>query len=43
LKGEMMMSLKVSIYSDYVCPFCFIGKDQLEKAIKETDIEVSVE
>lgn len=38
-----MMSLKVSIYSDYVCPFCFIGKDQLEKAIKETDIEVSVE
>ena len=37
------MSLKVSIYSDYVCPFCFIGKDQLEKAIKETNADVSIE
>lgn len=37
------MSLKVSIYSDYVCPFCFIGKDQFEKAITETDAEVSIE
>lgn len=35
------MSLKVKIYSDYVCPFCFLGKDQFEKAIEgEDDIEV---
>ncbi|RIN08851.1 hypothetical protein BU097_11100 [Staphylococcus xylosus] len=43
MKGEITFSLKASIYSDYSCPFCFIGKDQLEKAIKETDGNVSIE
>lgn len=35
------MTLKIKIYSDYVCPFCFLGKDQFEKAIegKEVDVE----
>lgn len=34
------MTLKVKIYSDYVCPFCFLGKDQFEKAIEDKDVEV---
>lgn len=34
------MTLKVKIYSDYVCPFCFLGKDQFEKAIVGKDVDV---
>lgn len=34
------MKLKVSVYSDYVCPFCYLGKDQFEKAIDGKDVEV---
>lgn len=34
------MTLKVKIYSDYVCPFCFLGKDQFEKAIEGKDVKV---
>lgn len=34
------MALKVKVYSDYVCPFCFLGKDQFEKAVQGKDIEV---
>lgn len=34
------MTLKVKVYSDYVCPFCFLGKDQFEKAIEGKDVEV---
>jgi predicted DsbA family dithiol-disulfide isomerase len=36
----MIMSLKIKVYSDYVCPFCFLGKDQFEKAIEGKDVEV---
>lgn len=32
--------LKIKVYSDYVCPFCFLGKDQFEKAIEGMDVEV---
>lgn len=34
------MTLKVTIYSDYVCPFCLLGKDQFEKAIEGKDVAV---
>lgn len=27
--------MKIEIWSDYVCPFCYIGKRQLEKALKQ--------
>lgn len=27
--------MKVTIYSDYVCPFCYLGKKPLEEALKE--------
>ncbi|ETT82890.1 DsbA family oxidoreductase [Viridibacillus sp. FSL R5-0477] len=28
--------MKIEIWSDYVCPFCYIGKRQLEKALQNT-------
>lgn len=34
------MALKIEVYTDYVCPFCYLGKDQFEKAIKGLDVTV---
>lgn len=34
------MTLKIKVYSDYVCPFCFLGEQPLEEAIKGKDAEV---
>ena len=31
--------MKIEVWSDYVCPFCYIGKRQLEKAIKNSGYE----
>ena len=28
--------MKIEVWSDYVCPFCYIGKRQLEKAIENS-------
>ena len=37
--------ITVQVWSDYVCPFCYIGKRQLEQAIEETGLtgQVKVE
>ncbi|KGR91804.1 DSBA oxidoreductase [Ureibacillus massiliensis 4400831 = CIP 108448 = CCUG 49529] len=35
--------MKVEVWSDYVCPFCYIGKRQLEKALKDTGYEGQIE
>lgn len=35
--------MKVEVWSDYVCPFCYIGKRQLEQAIKETGYDGQIE
>ena len=37
--------MKIEVWSDYVCPFCYIGKKQLEKAIKNSgyDGQIDVE
>ncbi|WP_431028251.1 DsbA family oxidoreductase [Lysinibacillus sp. LZ02] len=35
--------MKIEVWSDYVCPFCYIGKRQLEKAIKQSGYEGQVE
>lgn len=33
--------MKIAIWSDFVCPFCSIGKRHLEAAIQDrTDIEI---
>jgi predicted DsbA family dithiol-disulfide isomerase len=34
------MSLNIRVYSDYVCPFCFIAEAPLEEAIKGKDVEI---
>ncbi|MBZ5200997.1 DsbA family oxidoreductase [Planomicrobium chinense] len=31
--------MKIEIWSDYVCPFCYIGKRTLEKALKRSGYE----
>ncbi|MGE6515000.1 DsbA family oxidoreductase [Lysinibacillus sphaericus] len=35
--------MKIEIWSDYVCPFCYIGKKQLEKALQDTGFDGQVE
>ncbi len=34
------MTVKIKIYSDYVCPFCFIAEAPLKEAIKGKDVDV---
>lgn len=34
------MTLKIKVYSDYVCPFCYIAEVPLEEAVKGKDVEV---
>ncbi|MDS9472134.1 DsbA family protein [Sporosarcina pasteurii] len=31
--------MKIEVWSDYVCPFCYIGKRRLEEAIKASGLE----
>jgi predicted DsbA family dithiol-disulfide isomerase len=35
--------MKIEIYSDYVCPFCYIGERKLEKAIEQLDMKDEIE
>lgn len=34
--------MKIEIWSDYACPFCYIGKERLEKAMTELGIKEQV-
>ncbi|MFP3821891.1 DsbA family protein, partial [Bacillus sp. SIMBA_008] len=34
------MTLQIKVYSDYVCPFCYVGKAAFEEAIKDKDVQV---
>ncbi|MBJ7895062.1 DsbA family oxidoreductase [Bacillus atrophaeus] len=34
------MTVHIKVYSDYVCPFCYVGKASFEEAIKGKDVEV---
>lgn len=34
--------MKIEIWSDYACPFCYIGKERLENAINELGINEQV-
>lgn len=29
------MKIKIDIWSDFACPFCFIGKKRIEQALKQ--------
>jgi len=35
--------IKIEIWSDIACPFCYIGKKHLEEAIKQFDNQQNVE
>lgn len=35
--------MKVEVWSDYVCPFCYIGKRELERSIKDSGYEGQIE
>lgn len=34
------MTVKIKVYSDYVCPFCLLAKKPLDEAIEGKDVEV---
>ncbi|NDI35616.1 DsbA family oxidoreductase [Chengkuizengella sediminis] len=34
------MTIDIKVYSDYVCPFCFIAKKTFNEAIKNKDVKV---
>lgn len=34
------MTVKIKVFSDYVCPYCFLAEFPLKEAIKEKDVEV---
>lgn len=34
------MALKIRVYSDYVCPYCFLAEKPLREAIRGKDVEV---
>lgn len=34
------MALKIRVYSDYVCPYCFLAEKPLQEAIRGKDVEV---
>ena len=38
-----MKTIKIDIWSDIVCPFCFIGKKKLEQAIVKLNLQNQVE
>nr|WP_281271567.1 DsbA family oxidoreductase [Peribacillus asahii] len=38
--GGNNMTVKIKVYSDYVCPFCFLAEQPLEEAIKGKNVEV---
>lgn len=35
--------MKIEVWSDYVCPFCYIGKRQLEQSIQDAGFEGQIE
>lgn len=37
------MYMKVEIWSDYVCPFCYIGERKLEQALDQLEMKDDVE
>lgn len=34
------MTIKIKAYSDFICPFCFLGKGPLDEIVKEKGVEV---
>ncbi len=40
---KVCVNMKIEIWSDYVCPFCYIGKRRFEEALKETGLGENAE
>jgi predicted DsbA family dithiol-disulfide isomerase len=38
-----MEKIKIDIWSDFVCPFCYLGKKKIESAIEKVGISEEVE
>ncbi|MED1621839.1 DsbA family oxidoreductase [Bacillus pseudomycoides] len=34
------MTVKMKVYSDFICPFCFLAKGPLNEVAKEKDVEI---
>ncbi|MFQ6336041.1 DsbA family oxidoreductase [Bacillus sp. AF62] len=34
------MTVKMKVYSDFICPFCFLAKGSLDEVAKEKDVEI---
>ncbi len=34
------MTVKIKVYSDYVCPYCFLAKQTLDEVTQEQDVEI---
>lgn len=35
--------MKIEVFTDYTCPFCYIGKRQLELALEKSDLKEEIE
>lgn len=35
--------MKIEVFTDYTCPFCYIGKQKLMQAIEKANIQKSIE
>lgn len=42
-QNKIASKMKIEIWSDVVCPFCYIGKRKLENAIKKLDTKSVIE
>ena len=38
-----MKKIKIDIWSDFVCPFCYLGKKKIERAIEQVGLNDNVE
>ncbi len=38
-----VIDMKIEVWSDYVCPFCYIGKRRLEEAISSSGLSENIE
>src|SRR5713226_6322334 len=40
LAGELLMALKIVMFSDYICPFCYIGFETVRKLKPEFNFQL---
>lgn len=43
MKSEVVSKMKIEIWSDVMCPFCYIGKRKFEKALEQFDHKNGIE